>query len=238
MVGSIRPLVAVAPPQEGAGFDIKDMILGYIVDSDKWEFMFWTIYLPQFEPVQIGPVTIDFSITKHVLFMFFAAVLVATILISAGRSAAREQAAGAERGPQGGSNVVEAFILYLRDEVAKPNVGHHGERFYPYIITVFFFILMCNLLGLVPWGTSPTANISVTAALASPVRSHSSCMRDSRPSLAAQRAFFPGASCTAFGGNEYQCWSLVRWRPYWCIWLRSALLPYNSWHRGSMWLCA
>jgi F-type H+-transporting ATPase subunit a len=69
-------------------------------------------------------------------------------------------------GPKGAANVVEAFVLFLRDEVAKPNVGHHGERFYPYIITVFFFILMCNLLGLVPWGTSPTANVSVTAALA------------------------------------------------------------------------
>ena len=64
------------------------------------------------------------------------------------------------------TNVVEAFILYLRDEVAKPNLGHHGERYYPYVIAVFFFILFCNLLGLVPWGASPTGNISVTAALA------------------------------------------------------------------------
>jgi F-type H+-transporting ATPase subunit a len=165
MLGTILPLLAAAAPEEGGEFDIRDMILHHIVDSEKWEFMWWTIYLPQFEPVQVGPVAIDFSITKHVLFMFFAAVLVALLLIPrrAGPAAA---AAGAEQGPRGAANVVEAFILFLRDEVAKPNVGHHGERFYPYIISVFFFILMCNLLGLVPWGTSPTANISVTAALA------------------------------------------------------------------------
>jgi F-type H+-transporting ATPase subunit a len=155
-----------AAEQGDGGFDIRDMILHHIVDSEKWEFMWWTIYLPQFEPVQIGPVTIDFSITKHVLFMFFSAVLVAALIIPASRQARRQRAAGAEVGPKGAANVVEAFILFLRDEVAKPNVGHHGERFYPYIISVFFFILMCNLLGLVPWGTSPTANISVTAALA------------------------------------------------------------------------
>jgi F-type H+-transporting ATPase subunit a len=165
MLGTILPMLAAAAPEEG-GFDIRDMILHYMVDSDKWEFMWWTVYLPQFEPVQIGPVAINFSITKHVLFMLFAAVLVALLLIPSARRAQRQRAGGAEQGPRGAANVVEAFILFLRDEVAKPNVGHHGERFYPYIISVFFFILMCNLLGLVPWGTSPTANISVTAALA------------------------------------------------------------------------
>jgi F-type H+-transporting ATPase subunit a len=165
MLGTIRPLLAAAA-EEGGAFDIREMILHHIVDSEKWEFMWWTIYLPQFEPVQIGPVTLDFSITKHVLFMFFAAVLVALIIIPAAARARRARAQGAGQGPKGATNVVEAFILFLRDEVAKPNVGHHGERFYPYIITVFFFILLCNLLGLVPWGTSPTANISVTAALA------------------------------------------------------------------------
>ncbi len=98
--------------------------------------------------------------------MFFAAVLVAAVLIPAARRAKREHSDGMERGPKGRHNVVEAFVLFLRDEVAKPNVGPHGERFYPYIIAVFFFILFCNLLGLLPWGACPTGNISVTAALA------------------------------------------------------------------------
>jgi F-type H+-transporting ATPase subunit a len=165
MLATILPMLSAAAP-EGGEFDIKKMILKKMVDSEKWEFVFWTIHLPQFEPVQVGPLLLDFSITKHVLFMFFAAVLVALVLIPAARGAERARSQGAGRGPKGTSNVVEAFILFLRDEVAKPNVGHHGERFYPYIIAVFFFILFCNLLGLIPWGTSPTANISVTAALA------------------------------------------------------------------------
>jgi F-type H+-transporting ATPase subunit a len=158
-------LKAAAPEGEGA-FDIKEMILHHLADSHEWETPFGVVHLPQFDPVHLGPLTLDFSITKHVLFMFFAAVLVAAVLIPAARRARKAREAGAKEGPRGGHNVMEAFILFLRDEVAKPNVGPHGERFYPYIIAVFFFILFCNLLGLVPWGASPTGNISVTAALA------------------------------------------------------------------------
>jgi F-type H+-transporting ATPase subunit a len=57
-------------------------------------------------------------------------------------------------------------VLFVRDEIAIKGIGHGGERYVPYIVAVFFFILMGNLLGLVPWGASPTGNISVTAALA------------------------------------------------------------------------
>jgi F-type H+-transporting ATPase subunit a len=58
------------------------------------------------------------------------------------------------------------MVLFVRDEIALKNIGHGGERYVPYIVTVFFFILFCNLLGLVPWGATPTGDISVTAALA------------------------------------------------------------------------
>ena len=156
-----------AAAQEGeGGFDIQEMILHHLADSHEWETPFGALHLPQFEPVHLGPITMDFSITKHVLFLFFAAVLVALILIPAARRAKRAHAEGAAAGPKGGHNVVEAFVLFLRDEVAKPNVGPHGERFYPYIIAIFFFVLFGNLLGLLPWGASPTGNVSVTAALA------------------------------------------------------------------------
>jgi F-type H+-transporting ATPase subunit a len=124
------------------------------------------VHLPQFPPVHIGPLVLDFSITRHVLFMFFAATLVAVMMIMAARGARREQAAGAERGPKGAANVVEAAVLFVRDEIALKNIGHGGERYVPYIVAVFFFILFCNLLGLVPWGATPTGNINVTAALA------------------------------------------------------------------------
>ncbi len=147
-------------------FDIKEMILHHLADSPEWETPFGTVHFPQWQPLHIGPVAMDFSITKHVFFMMIAAVLVAIVLILAARDARRERAAGAEQGPKGAANVVEATILYIRDEVALRNIGHGGEKFVPYIVAVFFFILFCNMLGLLPWGSTPTGNISVTAALA------------------------------------------------------------------------
>lgn len=160
MKAGLLSLLGAAAPA-GGEFDISEMILHHLADSSEWETPFGVVHLPQ---IHLGPV--DLSITKHVLFMMIAAVLVALLLILAARDAARERARGAERGPRGAANVVEAFILFLRDEVALKNIGHGGERYVPYIISVFFFILFCNLLGLLPWGASPTGNISVTAALA------------------------------------------------------------------------
>lgn len=160
-------VAAVRAAQEGGGaFDITSMILHHLADSKELELPFGVIHLPQFPPIHLGPVTLDLSLTKHVVFMMLAAVLVAVLLILSARGAKREQDAGAGRGPRGAANVVEAFVLYLRDEVALKNIGHGGERFVPYIVTVFFFILFCNLFGLLPWGASPTGNISVTAVLA------------------------------------------------------------------------
>ncbi len=154
------------PAKANGGFDIKGMILHHLADSYELDLPGRVVHLPHFTPVHLGPITLDFSITKHVVYMAVAALLVAIVLITAARDARREHAAGASRGPKGAANVVEAFILYFRDEVALPNIGHGGEKYLPYIIGVFFFILFCNLLGLLPWGGSPTGNISVTAALA------------------------------------------------------------------------
>ena len=61
---------------------------------------------------------------------------------------------------------MEATALYIRQEVVLPNVGPHGEGYAPYLLTLFFFILAMNLLGLLPWGATATGNIAVTAALA------------------------------------------------------------------------
>jgi F-type H+-transporting ATPase subunit a len=151
---------------EGGAFDIKSMILHHLADSGEWETPFGIVHLPQFAPIHLGPITVDMSITKHVLFMMIAALLVMIVLIIAARDADREHKSGAARGPKGAANVVEAMVLYVRDEIAIKNIGHGGEKYVPYIVTVFFFILFCNVLGLLPWGASPTGNISVTAALA------------------------------------------------------------------------
>ena len=57
-------------------------------------------------------------------------------------------------------------MLYIRNEVILPNVGHHGNAYVPFGLTLFFFILTANLLGLIPYGSTATGNISVTAMLA------------------------------------------------------------------------
>jgi F-type H+-transporting ATPase subunit a len=68
--------------------------------------------------------------------------------------------------PRGVSNLTEVLILFVRDEIARPTIGKGYERFLPYLLTVFFFILTCNFLGLLPYGSTATSNISVTATLA------------------------------------------------------------------------
>jgi F-type H+-transporting ATPase subunit a len=165
MSGMHTYLAAAAPP-EGGAFDIREMITSHLVDAPYWHGPFGDVHFPQFAPVQIGPIAFDFSITVHVAAMALAATLVALLLVWAGRNAARQQQAGSGRGPKGAANVVEAIILFVRDEIALRNIGHGGERYVPYIVTLFFFILFCNLLGLLPWGATATGNISVTATLA------------------------------------------------------------------------
>jgi F-type H+-transporting ATPase subunit a len=70
------------------------------------------------------------------------------------------------RAPRGFGGAVEGLVLFVRNDVAIASIGHGGEKFAPYILTLFFFILYCNLLGLLPWGAAATGNIAVTAGLA------------------------------------------------------------------------
>lgn len=122
------------------------------------------VELPRFAPIHIGGLTIDLSPTKHLVFMLLSAVLVTLVFVLSARAIARAQAQG--RPAKGFAGAMEATALYIRQEVILPNVGHHGEGFVPYLLTLFFFILTMNLLGLLPWGATATGNIAVTAALA------------------------------------------------------------------------
>jgi F-type H+-transporting ATPase subunit a len=122
------------------------------------------IALPRIPAIHIGRLEIDLSPTKHSVYVVLAALLVALVFVTSARSVAQAQSRG--KPPKGFAGAVEATTLYLRQEFILPNVGHHGEGYVPYLVTVFFFILTCNLLGLVPWGATPTGNIAVTGAMA------------------------------------------------------------------------
>ena len=143
-----------------------ETMIHHIVDSESLEFGPVAISLEPLKipPVRVGRFEIDLSPTKHVVFLLLASLLTILTVGLAARSARRTNAA--RNAPHGILNFFETFYLYLRDDVALANIGHGGESFVPYVVTLFFFILYGNLLGLVPFGASATGNISVTAALA------------------------------------------------------------------------
>jgi F-type H+-transporting ATPase subunit a len=122
------------------------------------------VELPRWAPIHIGKVAVDLSPTKHVVFLLIAAFLCCVVLISAARAHVRHTHAAGR--PKGFATGIEAMVLYIRNEVALPNLGPHGEKYAPFILALFFFILFANLLGLIPFGSTVTGNISVTATLA------------------------------------------------------------------------
>ncbi len=141
-----------------------EAMMHHIVDSNELEFGSIKIGLPRIPPIQVGRFEIDMSPTKHVIFLWIATLLTILTVWFAARRASRSDSG--EQAPGGLLNAFESFYVYLRDDVALANIGHGGERYVPYVVTLFFFVLFANLLGLVPFGATATSNIMVTAALA------------------------------------------------------------------------
>ena len=143
-----------------------ETMIHHVTDSQSIDLGFATIDLQPlaFDPLQLGPLTVDLSVSKYIVFLFLAAILtIVTVWYAAAR--ARDMKQG-EEAPGGMLNVFEAFYFYLRDEVALSNIGEGGERYVPYVVTLFFFILYANLIGLLPFGATATSSIMVTGALA------------------------------------------------------------------------
>jgi len=142
--------------------DIGAMIFHHTADSHVLELPFglgeWQL------PTDWRLFGIDVSPTKHVVFMLLAAFLVFVTMKYAGWRVAQRHRDG--KAPKGFGGAIEAMVLFIRDDVAIANIGHGGARFAPFILTLFFFILFCNLLGLLPWGATPTGNLAVTGGLA------------------------------------------------------------------------
>lgn len=149
-----------------------DIIMPHLTDSKHLELPCvkgwgeWAcgVTLPTWN-VRIAGKTIDFGPTKHVVFLLLSAVIVALMLVLTARAHVRHTH---ERGrPRGFAAGIEGVILYLRNEIYLPVLGGHGgEKYVPFCMSLFFFIAICNLFGLVPYGSTATGNISVTATLA------------------------------------------------------------------------
>lgn len=113
-----------------------------------------------------GSVVIDFSMTRHLMYALIACFLLLTAFISLARR--YKAGIGRVQAPKGRfQNLCETFIIFVRDEIAIPNLGKDKyQRYLPYLLTAFFFILICNLMGLVPFGAAATSNLNITAVLA------------------------------------------------------------------------
>ncbi len=125
---------------------------------------FFSLTWHRWPDLHMGPLTVNLTPTKHVVFLFLAAILLFLTMWYTGRRLEKQRAG--EKAPSGFANAMEAIVLFVRNEIAIANIGHDGAKFAPYIMALFFFILYANLLGLFPHGATATGNVAVTGALA------------------------------------------------------------------------
>lgn len=137
--------------------------------ADDYSFGFEPFFSWHWDPnllptLHVGPVALNLTPTKHVIFMLLSATLVFLTMWYAGRTLKQQRAH--EQAPKGFAGAIEGLVLYVRNDIAIANIGHDGAKFAPFILTLFFFILYGNLLGMLPWGAAFTSNLAVTAGLA------------------------------------------------------------------------
>ena len=112
-------------------------------------------------PVDKSLSYIDFSITKNVFFLFLNASLMLFVFLSVASKYRNKKTT-----PKGIQSLFEPIIIFIRDDIVKPNIGEKYERYLPYMLTLFFFIFFGNVLGLFPAAANLTGNIAVTMVLA------------------------------------------------------------------------
>jgi F-type H+-transporting ATPase subunit a len=106
---------------------------------------------------------LDFSLTRNVVQMLLALALLVWILLAIAKRYRKGE--GVKTAPTGLQNALEPIITFVRDDVAKPSLGHNYRKYVPYLLTIFFFILINNILGLIPGAANVTGNIAFTLVL-------------------------------------------------------------------------
>lgn len=137
-----------------------DEVIFEIPDEGKYE---GKVVRVMSDGTQVKP--FDISITKTVCGLLISCTLLVIIFLLVAKGY-RDRG---EKAPKGLQALIEPLIIYVRDDIAKPNIGKDYEKYFPYLLTVFFFIFFNNLLGLIPlfpFGANITGNIAVTAVLA------------------------------------------------------------------------
>lgn len=151
---SLKALANVA--QEASKKNDSSWILNHVLDSRELDFApFGSIKLPSLHLFGL-----DISLTRHIVFMWLACLIVFFLLYAVARSYRKSRVPGRFAG------FMELIIVFVRDEIAKPTIGAGYHKFLPYLLTAFFFILSCNFLGLIPYCATATGNLAVTSTLA------------------------------------------------------------------------
>lgn len=135
-------------------------IQGHLQNGPEWHILPGVhVHLPHFEPFQFLGMEINLSITNHVVMLWIAGLILLLTFWLSFRTI--------KKVPSGMANLLEMLVLFIRDDIAIANMGEKdGKRFTPFLVTVFLFILISNLMGLVPLFSTSTGNINVTAGLA------------------------------------------------------------------------
>ena len=117
-------------------------------------------------PADGGHIIIDFSITSHLVYFWMG--LIAVFLFTSFARKRYESGVGVSTEPKGvAQNIFEVFFLFIRDDVARPNIDDKkSDKYLPYLFTVFMSIAFMNVFGLLPWAATATADITVTAVFA------------------------------------------------------------------------
>ncbi len=144
-----------------------------------------------------GKPVLDLSITKNVVMMMINVAILLWVFLSV----AKAYKTNVGKAPRGIQSMFEPIIIFVRDEIVKPNISHHHEKYLPYLLTLFFAVLFGNLLGLLPGAGNLTGNIAFTLLLA-------------------LITFF----ITNFSGNK-NYWSHIFWTPGVPLVLRPIILP-------------
>ena len=159
MMISETTVAAVADTLSGQEENVGGWISHHIQNSGEWHLPGFPLHLPQFEPFHLFGMEINLSITNHTVMLWIAGlILIITFFFSFNRK---------KKVPTGFGALLEMLVIFVRDEIAIANMGEkEGIRFTPLLVTYFFFILIANLMGLIPLFSTATSNINVTAALA------------------------------------------------------------------------
>ena len=133
------------------GGNASDFILHHVYDGDKLDLL-------ELIGVDFALPT-ELAITKHTVFILLSALVTFLLVWTASKNV--------DRVPRGVRNALEYIITFLKDDVIYPNMGvENGRKFTPYLLTLFFFILVMNLMGMIPLAATATGNLYVTGGLA------------------------------------------------------------------------